>query len=209
MSPLGRGAVERSFLAEARAGIAYVFAQRWLATLFALDAILALVVAGPLTVALPLLAQEEMAVGPIGYSWLVAGLGGGGIVGLLLAGSILSVPKRVGGYYLLALVQAPLIASLAGLPIAFAVFALVLVGALNGLGEVAYLGLIQGRVSAEMLGRVMGVGLLASFGLQPISQIITGTLLAWIGAGTLLIAAGILVAVTSVAGLAATRSPAD
>jgi hypothetical protein len=190
-----------SAFAEARAGIAYVLGQRWLRALFLLEALLNFVLAGPLLVGLPLLARDNLAIGANGFGVLLAGFSVGSIGGLMLAGVSETARGRGRKYCLMILLQAPCVMAIPLLPLSAVIVALVAFGFLNGLTEMVWLGLLQERVVASMLGRVMSIATLVLLGLQPASQLTAGIAVDTFGPGPLFLGAGGLVAVAAIGGL--------
>jgi MFS transporter, DHA3 family, tetracycline resistance protein len=163
------------------------------------------VLAGPITVGLPILARNDLAAGAGGFGLLLAGFSAGSIGGLLLAGAGETLRRRGRIYCLLALLQAPCIAAVAVTPLPLSVAALAGFGLLNGVSEVVWWGLVQERVAPEMFGRVVSIATLLLLGVQLASQLATGFLVEAIGAGPLFLAAGAFVLVASLAGLRTSR----
>lgn len=164
-----------------------------------------LVGAGPISVGLPLLARGPLAAGSEGYGLLLAGVGAGHVAGMLVLAGRRPLHRRGRVYCLLTLAQAPLFAGLAARPLPLAVLLLALSGVLNGIVLIMFLNLLQTRVGAGMLGRVMGVVSLALYGLSPLSQAAAGPLADAIGPGALF---GLTGAAFLVAGLGGLLVPA-
>ncbi len=189
------GGTRASLLAEGRQGLAYVRREPWLMALLLVDAVLSLAAIGPLAVGLPLLARGEVAFGARGLGLLLAVLGGGSLAGMLFAGTWASARRRGRVFCLLHLAQAPLFAALVWAPLPLAAACLAAVGLLNGVVLVLYLAVIQERVAAALLGRVMSLVALAGSALVPLSQLVSGLVaqvagprLLFLGAGALLLA---------------------
>jgi len=75
------------------------------------------------------------------------------------------------------------------------------VGACNGLGNVTMLTVLQKRVSPGLLGRVMGVLMLCSFGSFPLSVAVSGVLVRHLGPAPFFPIAGALVGMAILGGL--------
>ena len=126
-------------------------------------------------VALPAFAHGLLHAGAGGYAALVAAFGGGALLGTLLAGQIRRPrrPGTLGG--LVFLVTAVLMAAVpfaGGLVSACVVVAAF--GAANGFGNVLMMTAMQAWAPAEVLGRLMGVLMLAGFGVFPLSVLLAG-----------------------------------
>ena len=76
-----------------------------------------------------------------------------------------------------------------------------MVGACNGLGNVTMLTVVQKRVSPGLLGRVMGMLMLCSFGTFPLSVAVSGVLVRHLGPAPFFPVAGALVGVAILGGL--------
>lgn len=185
----------------AQAGWTYVCRQRWLRALILLDAGVSFAVVGPVAVGLPVLARARSQVGAAGLGMMLAGFGAGSIIGMALAGSHPTRRRRGVAICLLLLAQGPLVVGLAFAPLPLAVALLAGVGLLNGVANVLYLALVQSRVAAAMLGRVMSFVTLGSFGFVPFSQVAAGVLAAAAGPAPLFVTAGGLLTVAALAGL--------
>ena len=195
-------AARSSLLGDARAGLSYVTRHTWLWTLLVVDGLLGMAVGGPLTVALPVLADRTFDAGAAGFGWLFASYGAGALLGALLAGIVPPLRRRGVIYCVSGLAQAPLICTIALAPFPTALVALGIVGLLNGFVEILFLGLLQERVRGELLGRVMSIAALTAFGLQPLSQLLSGIIAERSGPAILFIGAGSLLGFGALAGLA-------
>jgi MFS family permease len=128
-------------------------------------------------VALPALAHGPFHAGAAGYGALIAAFGGGALIGTIVAGQIRAFrrPAVVGS-------------------IAFG-------GALNGFGNILTITAFQRWAPPELLGRLMGVLLLCSFGIFPVSVALGGLVVHDFGPAPFFpVAAGIL-AIAVIAGL--------
>ena len=189
-----------SLLDDIRIGVTYIWQQSWLVALLLVDVVLSIATAGPLAVGLPLLARNHGA-GPEKFGLLLAGFGAGSIIGMLVLASRRPVQRRGRTFCILQLVQAPLLAALPFVPLSLAVVCLALIGFLNSMAVVTYLGLIQSRVAEHMIGRVMSFVALAAFGLTPCSQLLTGLAAETAGVTTVFMSAGGLLFAGAVGGL--------
>ncbi|MHB1526772.1 MAG: MFS transporter [Candidatus Dormibacteria bacterium] len=121
-------------------------------------------------VALPALAHGPLHAGAGGYGGLIAAFGAGALLGTLAASQARRArrPAIIGSIAFLA--EAGFLASVPYLGGTFAAgAALVGFGVLNGLGNVVMITAFQRWVPKELMGRVMGLMLVASFGIFPVS----------------------------------------
>jgi predicted MFS family arabinose efflux permease len=131
--------------------------------------------AGTFEVALPALAHLRF--GATGYGALVACFGAGAVIGTLAAtrAGRLRRPAPVACIAFLisaaAISIVPFFGSLAGSAAATLVF-----GACTGFGNIVMITLVQQWAPAQMLGRIMGVVMLASMGTFPVSVALSGVL---------------------------------
>jgi len=129
---------------------------------------------GMAEVALPALAHGPFRAGAAGYGGLLAALGAGSIVGALCAGRAtrFSRPAVVGSAIFLA--EGAFISVVPYGPAFAAPAWLALAGALVGFGDVLMITEFQKWAPPAMLGRLMGLVLLGSFGTYPISVVAAG-----------------------------------
>ena len=125
---------------------------------------------GAAEVALPALAHGPLRAGAGGYGALIAAFGAGALIGAIVAGQARRArsPAIVGSLAFLAealfLAAVPYAGGLAAIGATIAAF-----GVFNGFGNVVMITVFQRWAPAEMLGRLTGLLLLASFGVFPIS----------------------------------------
>ena len=151
-------------------------------------------------VALPALAHAGY--GAAGYGALLACFAVGGIAGTLGAartGNLRAPAAFASAVFLVEAAAIALVPYLGGE--AGAAVLLGVVGACNGLGNVTMLTVLQKRVSPGLLGRVMGVLMLCSFGSFPLSVAVSGVLVRHLGPAPFFPVAGALVGVAILGGL--------
>jgi hypothetical protein len=125
---------------------------------------------GTSEVALPALAHGPLHAGAGGYGGLLAAFAGGALAGTLASGQIrgLRRPAILGSAAFIAesifLGAAPYLGGILAVGAALAAF-----GFLNGLGDVLMITLFQRWAPPALLGRLMGMVMLASFGIFPVS----------------------------------------
>lgn len=178
--------------------VRYLFQQDSLRLIFTVMCLTNLLFTGPLLVGIPVLANQRLVEGAAAFGLLMSGYAGGNLFGYLLAGGL---PRLTGR--MLSLVIVTLIASF-GLALAafgwitstWLDFAIILaLGVGNG-----YIGLVlftwlQQRTPKDMLGRVMSMVMLASMGLVPLSQAISGAVSKWNLTGLFALSGGLMVLV--------------
>ena len=185
-------------------GLAFVLKQRWLVSLLMVDAVLGLAAIGPMSVGLPLLARSNPSFGATGLGVLLFGYGAGALLGMILVG-VLAVSRRPGRQFcLLSIPQGLLLLCITTSPLVVAAGALCLLGILGGYSVVVYLALIQSNVPRHLMGRVMSLVGLFSFGLVPLSQALTGVAATALGVTWLFIGAGGVMVGAAVAGMCIT-----
>lgn len=156
-------------------------------------AAVALLISGPVQVALPLLVSRLPGLGAAGFGGLMAVHGGAMLLGMALSGALprlrvvnlgitlLAVDGLVGLLFMpmgqiRTLWQGALLAAL--------------IGVLGGYIQVAVFTWIQRRVAPALLGRAMGVFMFIFMGLAPLSAAVTGWLLRSVPLATVFLAAG-------------------
>jgi MFS family permease len=183
-----------SFRAELRAGIRYVAADPAIRTLMLLALVLNFALNGPAGVGMAWLAQRRFDAGPMGLGLMEAGWAAGALVGIVLAGNVRL--ERQGRVVVGAVAAAGLamaaVGTLGSLPVVVA--ALAVMGVAIGYVNVVAVSWLQGRVEPAMVGRVMSIVMLMSFGITPLSLGLSGALIdleataLFVGAGALTVA---------------------
>jgi hypothetical protein len=131
-------------------------------------------------IALPSLAHAHW--GAAGYGALLACTAAGAVGGTLAAaraGRLRTPAVFASACFLIesaALCLVPYLGGAAG-----AAVALFIMGVCNGLGNVVFLTIAQQQIPSAMLGRMMGVMILCSFGTFPLSVAVAGLLVRHLG----------------------------
>jgi MFS family permease len=147
-------------------------------------------------VALPALAHGPFHTGAGGYGGLIAAFSGGALAGTVLAGQGRRMRRPAVVATMAFLVEGVLIGVVPylGGPIPAAA-ALAVIGSLNGFGNVVTITLFQRWAPPALMGRLMGLFMLGSFGAFPVSVAVTGAVVhAWGPAIFFPLASGMLVA---------------
>jgi predicted MFS family arabinose efflux permease len=153
-------------------------------------------------VALPALAHGPFHTGAAGYGALIAAIGAGALVGTLVAGQTRRPHRPAIAASVAFLVEAVFMAIVPylGSPLP-AGAALAAFGALNGFGNVVVITAFQRWAPPDMLGRLMGLVLLGSFGIFPVSVALGGVVVHNFGPDPFFPVAGTVLAVAVLAGL--------
>jgi Flp pilus assembly pilin Flp len=153
-------------------------------------------------VALPSLAHGPLHAGAAGYGGLVAAFGGGALLGTLAAGQARRAhrPAIVGSIAFLGealfLAAVPYLGGILPAGAAIAAF-----GLLNGFGNVVMITAFQRWAPPDLLGRVTGLLMLASFGVFPVSVALGALVVHDLGPAPFFPLAAAALAVAIIAGL--------
>lgn len=176
-----------------RQGVKWVWNEpeiRWMLVIIALGNSL---ISGPLLVGLPVLSKERLGGTAVAFGVILSVFALGNLAGMVGAGSI---PRPSGRAFVAATV-----ALIGGFGVAMASLAFVqqtwqalplmfLVGIANGYMAVTFVTQLQRVTPDVMLGRMMGLFMLAMYGLMPLSQAIAGVAIGW-GLEALFLGAGL------------------
>jgi MFS family permease len=208
----GHASGEGNVLRSIREGIHYVWQDAFMRMLFIFLVVVNLLFVGPLLVGIPVLAKSRLTGGAAAYGFVMGGYGGGNLLGILLVGGILRLVRNRMGAYLVGVTVAFAAALIAlGFITSTAVAFLVLltVGIGNGTLLIALMTSLQRQTPKEMLGRIMSLVMLASVGLVPVSQALTGALLKLNLTGVFLGAGGLMLVTALWLGLQPALKTAD
>lgn len=177
-------------------GIRYMVRDPFLRTLFVLLVVANFAFGGTILVGVPYLADTRFPGGAVAFGVIMSGYAGGNLLGILLSGAL---PKITGRWVKILMVVMFLmfgigIGALAWINITWlAALDLFILGVLNGYLGIMLITGLQRNTPKEMMGRLMSMIILASMGLMPLSQAISGAVLKWnvsflfLGAGILLL----------------------
>lgn len=170
----------RAVLAAVAQGLAHAWQDRPLRTCFLYWGILAVLVMGPIHIALPVMAHDVPQLGAAAFGILVGAHGAGTLAGMVASGvlprlrlgnlgtTLLAVDATIG---LLIMPLGHIAATWQGALLLGAV------GLLGGFMQVSVFTWIQQRVPPLLLGRTMGLFMFIFMGLQPVAAAATGWLL--------------------------------
>lgn len=191
-----------SFLATIVEGVRYALRDPVLRAMLLLIAAVDFAFVGPFTVGVAALADQRFAASAAGFGIMLAAWGGGALLGTVVAGSR-RPPRRRGRLTLL--IVGPLGLGLALLGVAptlpLAALLIAAMGLGSGLINVMLIAWLQARSEPALRGRVMGMVMLASQGLAPLSYALAGALVDLHTAIMFAAAGGLIVAATALAAL--------
>lgn len=202
-----------SFGGALRAGIAYVARDPAIRTMMLLSLVLNFALNGPADVGMVWLARNRFDAGPTGLGVMAAGFAAGALAGTILGGNarldrqgrIIVAGVAFAG---LAVVAVGLLPWLPGVVVAMAAL-----GVTIGYANVVAISWLQARTAPELLGRVMSLVMLMSFGISPLSIGVAGALIdlnataLFIGSGALVLATALLAVVVRFPAMLDRRQP--
>lgn len=205
------GASRASLVHDVGEGLTFVRARPWLWATLAASTVALLATWGPIDVLVPYLVRNALDGGPAALG-LVFSAGGIGSIAAAIALGQRGLPRRRMPFLYLAWAGAG--AVVAGYGVAGTVWQAAAIAFMNGLlltaGLIVWTTLLQTLVPRELLGRVMSIDWIVSYGLVPISFAVTGPTAAAFGVRTTLIVGGAVAAIPFLACLAflpAARDP--
>jgi predicted MFS family arabinose efflux permease len=182
-----------------REGLGYAFGHPTIASLLVLATILSLF-AFPYIILLPALAREDFGLDATGLGWLVASMGGGAVVGGLVASTIGNVMRGAvvapAGSIVLGAVLATF-GLVDGQPAAMALLALT--GLTQTVTVASLTTRVQIDVDEDMRGRVMSMLTVVYFGLTTVGGLLGGLLADRVGVTPTLAAGGLTTATAALA----------
>lgn len=186
--------------------IRYVRDDAALRTIMLLSLVLNLALNGPAAVGMPWLADQRFHAGPTGLGFMAAGWAAGALAGTVVAGNarldrqgnVMIAGVMIGGVMMAGVGLLP------SLPLV--AVALAIMGAAIGYTNIVAISWLQARVDGAMIGRVMSLVMLMSFGITPLSLGLSGALID-VDATALFVGSAGLVVLTGLAAFAV-RFPA-
>jgi MFS family permease len=186
-------------------GLALVWRDKTLRYYFGLIAVVNLLMTGPISVGIPVLADTRFAGGAATFGIIISAFGAGSLLGVIIAGARRRPAARKFPMIMLGL-TAGMGIGLALLGTLSSVVPAAVVAALMGLGQgyvvIQFITWLQLRTAPQMLGRMMSVLMFAVVGLSPLSSTVAGALIQWnvvavmVGAGVLMFAVVVLAALS-------------
>ena len=194
-------------LGSIRAGLLYVWKDATLRIVFPITMGLNILINGPFAVGIPVISRTRFPEGAAAFGLILSLFGGGALLGILLAGVLPKLPKKLLGTVSLSVI------SMMGVGLAIiglsstmyvATTAALGMGIANGYANINLITWLQQKVTPEMMGRVMSLVMFAAVGLNPISNALAGALIG-LNLTVLLVCAGSLMTLFT---LSAAFSPA-
>lgn len=166
-----------SLIAGIRDGLNYAWHNPDLRAVLLVLVMLNFLFVGPLQVGITALAHSRFPGGAVALGIMNSAWGGGGLLGTLMPQFLQNLP-RLGVLMLsLASIQGCGLFLLSFIPnIILASMTIAVLGLCSGFFTVVGITWIQKRTPSEMLGRVMSLGMLSSFGIAPFSYALAGVL---------------------------------
>lgn len=168
-----------SVMSATLAGVRYLWTDKPLRLMFAALLLVNVLLIGPLTVGIPLLADHRLPEGAAAFGLLMSAFAVGNLAGYLIAGSLPRPGARQLRWIMIVLVAAfgAVISTLGFIPWTWLDFSLLLLlGLGNGFLAIILITWMQSRTPPAMLGRMMALLMLSSTGLVPLSQAAAGVL---------------------------------
>jgi DHA3 family tetracycline resistance protein-like MFS transporter len=185
-----------------RTGMDYIRRRTWLWATFAIAAFSYLLFMGPVEVLLPFIVKNDLDAGGAELGLVFAA---GGIASVVAAVSVsqIGLPRRDITWMYIAWTIATFAVALYGViaNLWVLVLASILFNAFESVGQIIWATAKQRHVPPHLLGRVSSLDWLISIGLLPISFALTGPAEALIGAQSVMIVAGVVGGVVTLAGL--------
>jgi len=192
----GNTAKNDDIIGSIREGIVFVFGDPTLRALFVVLAAVNFLFVGPFLVGVPVIANDRLVEGAAAFGLLMSAYGGGNLAGILASMSIKPKPSITGyltmGIIALFGIGIIIVGSITSTWIGCIVMAIL--GIFNGFLAIMLITMLQKIAPMAMMGRLMSLAMLASTGLVPVSQALSGFLIKY-GVGELFAACGLLIIV--------------
>lgn len=187
-----------NMLSSIRTGLKYAWENKSVRTMILVFASFDLLLAGPIFVGIPVLADTRLPEGAAAYGLIFSAYGGGSLLGTVLGGVLPPLSAKWLGRTIVTLFSFSSIAiGLLGV-LNSTLVAVVMVGAIgitDGYAMLLFITWLQKRVPNLMHGRIMSLLMMASIGSQPISLLLSGILVDWNLTGLFLVTGSIATAI--------------
>lgn len=206
--PVGKRAPSMPVWASIVQGLKHVAGDAQLLTLYLYWAAVAILVLGPLQIALPVLASSHPELGASALGIMAGSHGAGTLLGMIVSGMNPNLRLRSLGA---TMIMFDIMIGLLFIPMGLidatwqGAVLMLAIGSLGGAMQVSVFTWLQRRVPGQMLGRAMALFMFIFMGLVPISSAFTGWILQSVTLAHLFMACGALL--VAVAFLAALASP--
>jgi MFS family permease len=160
-------------------GLTYVWHSDAMRLMFLIIAAVNFLFVGPIMVGIPVLADQRLPEGPFAFGLLMSGFAGGNLCGYVSAALLPKLGSTRLRFILITLLAgfATVLGLMGTLSSTWTLLVLLTgLGGLNGYVTIILMSAIQKRAPKDMLGRTMGLFMLAGVGLVPISEAISGVI---------------------------------
>jgi MFS family permease len=168
----------KGLLSSITEGLRYAWRHPLIRELLFFIAVIEFSFTGPSSVGLASMAKQRFATeGATALGWMLSALGGGMLVGMIIAGSMKITRKRGRIVIGTSLIVGLGLAALGYAPnVIWAAIILALIGIGGGLANLTILALLQSESDRRVLGRVLGLMMFASSVLEPLSFALAGVM---------------------------------
>ncbi|MEM9272241.1 MAG: MFS transporter [Cyanobacteria bacterium P01_F01_bin.143] len=171
------GGKVKNLMAGIGEGISYGWQNSALRTVLLVVMVYNLIFIGPLQIGVTALAHSRLAGGAIALGIMNSAWGGGGLLGALAPSLFKKLPRLGILMLILGTIQGGSLMLLGFVPnVALAAVTIVILGFCTGCFIVTEISWIQKRTPPDILGRVMSLRMLSSFGIAPFSFALAGLL---------------------------------
>ena len=165
-----------------REGLAYVRQNPSLSSVFILIIFANVLVAAPMTVGIPVLADERLIEGAAAFGIIMSAFGGGALLGMILGGALpRPSDQRLGIVLITVWSMMGIGTALLGLASVTSTAAILsgIMGISNGYVSIVFLTWLQTNTPEAMLGRMMSLFGFSTVGLAPIANALLGGIIGW------------------------------
>lgn len=186
-------------------GLQHFWRDVELRTCFIYWGLVALLILGPVHIAMPVLASSQPGLGAAAFGLIIGSHGAGTLVGMVLAGVL---PRLRLGSLGITILAVDVVVGLLFMPMGWIAAAwqgmalMLAIGVLGGFMQVAVFTWIQRRVPPALLGRAMSLFMFIFMGLIPLSSAVTGWVMRSVSLQQLFVACGGILVVLALAALA-------
>jgi MFS family permease len=173
---------EKGMVAALKEAFSYTWKDRSLTMVLVFIMAVNFLLVGGLTVGIPVISSTRLVEGAVAYGTIMTALGGGSLLGIIIAGASPRPKKgRLGPTLLVVLATMGLgMISFAYITATWmASLAILTMGAAMGYVTVLTITWVQTRIPAKMMGRIMSLVMFASVGVTPISMVVSGAMIEW------------------------------
>ncbi|MDE0196884.1 MAG: MFS transporter [Caldilineaceae bacterium] len=161
-------------------GFRFVRSDAAMFTLFLLIAAIELFVQGPVIVGIPVLANTQVPQGALAVGIISSAYAAGALLGAVLAGALPTPKRRLGHFLVITYVLSGILIMPFGFLTAtwLAAALVAAIGVMGGYTNIIFTTWLQARTPQKVMGRVMSLLMIASTGLSPISNAVSGAMMA-------------------------------